>query len=617
MIGYSGIFNVNDEVLKENTCIKLQHIFSNYIFDHHSYRDSSLFLISSKVDSYSYFEDKKNNRIFFIFGRIDSLEELKKEIENNGDQSDYELLLKGYEKYGRNVFSKIIGAFSIFIFDKKNKVFLCAKDHVGMRPIFYTIVNETIFFSSEIKLIKNFVFSELKMNREMVASFILHTCGKSNQTFYENIFRVSSGSSLIFSKECLNEKKYHYFYLREKIKGEENTKKQLNNLLRKIISEISEGYNSISSKMSGGLDSSTISAHLFKTQRNKKIKIYSAIFTRLSKNDHKVVDEIEYMEAFEDFYNTKTTYINVNSEKDIDPFSFDLNDDQPSFIINRYFDESINSKISKTDAGVIFDGFDGDSIIGYGKFYLSDLGKAMQIRKLFKLKKQLEKNGFIKKTNIFRFFYTYLIKPNLPIWLFKFVEKVRGNDPEKNLSYMLIKKQAKKDFDLPSLRSHLKITNANNLNSRELHKKVLEWPVWEHILDANYIDSAKYGVLEAFPFMDKRLMQFSLDIDPSYKLSKGFTRYILREASSDILPRKIVERKNKSNLAPAINNFFARLKLKKDYLKLLTGNEAPLRGLIDEALVQKIYSRNLASDNVELYKLISLARWMNRNNFKW
>ena len=145
----------------------------------------------------------------------------------------------------------------------------------------------------------------------------------------------------------------------------------------------------------------------------------------------------------------------------------------------------------------------------------------------------------------------------------------------------------------------------------------MDWPIWEHILDSNFIDSARYGVLEAFPFLDKRIMQLSLDIHPKNKIANGYTREVLRQASFSILPKKITRRKNKSNLSPAINNFFRKLKSKKDYLNLLVAKESPLKGLINEKKIKQIYLRNRDSDNVDLYKIISLARWMKKNNFRW
>ena len=58
---------------------------------------------------------------------------------------------------------------------------------------------------------------------------------------------------------------------------------------------------------------------------------------------------------------------------------------------------------------------------------------------------------------------------------------------------------------------------------------VIEWPIWEQILEINFIDSNRFGVEEVFPFMDKEVIKTSLNIPSKYKLMRGHKRYILRD----------------------------------------------------------------------------------------
>ena len=82
--------------------------------------------------------------------------------------------------------------------------------------------------------------------------------------------------------------------------------------------------------------------------------------------------------------------------------------------------------------------------------------------------------------------------------------------------------------------------------------KVLKWPIWEQILEINFSDSNKFGVEEVFPFLDKTLMNVSLNTPARYKLMNGYKRFILRDAMRDFIPKEVFSRTNKSDLSPSI-----------------------------------------------------------------
>ena len=88
-------------------------------------------------------------------GQIYNTKELKKVLlEHNfkiNTHSDTEILLKSYIYYGKDVINHLNGIFAFAIFDNsKNEIFL-ARDHFGVKPLFYTVSNDTLIFASEIK----------------------------------------------------------------------------------------------------------------------------------------------------------------------------------------------------------------------------------------------------------------------------------------------------------------------------------------------------------------------------------------------------------------------------------------------------------------------------------
>ena len=100
---------------------------------------------------------KKNGNTYVITynGQIYNCNELRKELKNYGfefeSHSDTEVLLKSYVHWGYKVVNKLNGIFAFAIWDENKKELFLARDHFGVKPLFYTILNDTLIFASEIK----------------------------------------------------------------------------------------------------------------------------------------------------------------------------------------------------------------------------------------------------------------------------------------------------------------------------------------------------------------------------------------------------------------------------------------------------------------------------------
>ena len=103
---------------------------------------------------------------------------------NSIGYSDTEVLLKAYIEYGTNILKKLNGIFSFAIWnDKKNELIL-ARDHFGIKPLYYTIIDEEIVFSSEIKAILSFPHFDAKVDKTGIAELF----GIRTSTYTWNIY---------------------------------------------------------------------------------------------------------------------------------------------------------------------------------------------------------------------------------------------------------------------------------------------------------------------------------------------------------------------------------------------------------------------------------------------
>ena len=98
------------------------------------------------------FENDKYSLLFN--GMIYNYLEIKQILSNKyqfQSNSDTEVILAGLTIYGEKIFKMLRGMFSIVIYDKQKKELLCVRDHLGIKPLYYSIFNNTIFIASEIK----------------------------------------------------------------------------------------------------------------------------------------------------------------------------------------------------------------------------------------------------------------------------------------------------------------------------------------------------------------------------------------------------------------------------------------------------------------------------------
>jgi len=153
--------------------------------------------------------DRENLWLTFN-GEIYNYKEIRKELSIAGvkftSQCDTEVLLKAYEHWGSECLSRLNGQFAFAVFDKeKNKLF-AARDRIGVKPFYYTEVNSTLLFSSEIKslLVSNLVEKEpdyYALNNPTRYQI-------SPYTGFKDIFKLPPGHFLTFESEILKIERY-------------------------------------------------------------------------------------------------------------------------------------------------------------------------------------------------------------------------------------------------------------------------------------------------------------------------------------------------------------------------------------------------------------------------
>ena len=148
---------------------------------------------------------------FFITynGQIYNTKELRKILEENGftfeGHSDTEVLLNAYIYYGKDVVHHLNGIFAFAIWDSEKEELFMARDHFGVKPLFYTMQNNSFIFASEIKAIFQYPRVQKILDAQGISELLgigpAHTPGT---TIFDNIFELKPGHYAMFNRSGLH-----------------------------------------------------------------------------------------------------------------------------------------------------------------------------------------------------------------------------------------------------------------------------------------------------------------------------------------------------------------------------------------------------------------------------
>jgi asparagine synthase (glutamine-hydrolysing) len=225
------------------------------------------------------FMDHSGRYVMVFNGEIYNYIELKEELRNQYDfktESDTEVLLAAFIIYGKECLHKCNGMFAFAIWDTQDKKLFAARDRFGVKPFFYSIKNQTLYFSSEIKAIHAAGIPKLPNEEVWATYFAYGSYGMPDATFWEGIAQLPGGHFLEFNNcqsepvedlcntQCLAIHKWYHF--EEEVAKQpknltfEQAKEHYITLLKDSIhlrfrADVPVGFN-----ISGGLDSSVLLA---------------------------------------------------------------------------------------------------------------------------------------------------------------------------------------------------------------------------------------------------------------------------------------------------------------------------------------------------------------------
>ena len=562
MCGIAGYFGPIDKVpnnLSISSCLKQMKRrgpdSQNYIIK--KYNKKTLILLHSRLSiidpvkiSNQPMEDE--DAIISFNGEIYNYLELKKNlnIKKLATNSDTEVLLK-YLKIKKNIpKDDLDGMWSYAYFDKKKKNLFLSRDRFGEKPLYYKVEKDSIYFGSDINYIISLSKEKKIFNEEKIYSFLANgfkSLFLNNKTFLNGINALSPAH--VLKVDINNNLKLIKYWKNTKTIAEKKISyKEAVKTTKEIIStEFKKRFRSdfpIGCLLSGGIDSTAISAHSI--ENNKKLKYYSINSSNPNYNESPRIDVLCQK------YNLKTNYVKMSQlnnydflEKIIGETNFPLS--SISYLVYAH----LNKEIKNDKYRVLLSGLGGDEIFaGYYTHQMNFLISNLKNEKFNYYYKSWETH--VKP----------LIRSNILSNLDEYISLANSKNPSFH---------EKKEIEKYLSNKKLILVNKKIKFSKNFFRNGLDVDMFRDTLPPQLLSSDQismfFSIENRSPFLSHKLYEFVKSLPDDYLIRNGFGKSVLRDSLKNMIPDKILKFREKIGFYADLDLFFDRKsKLFRDML---------------------------------------------------
>lgn len=514
-------------------------------------------------------------------GEIFNYVELRDELKGLGytfeTESDTEVFLKAYHCWGVDCFNKFNGMWAAAIYDKNNDDIILTRDRFGIKPLYYSLVDDSLIFGSEIKFVSSF-FDKLEANEQMVHDYIEYGyISHTKHTFFKNINQLKTGHYAIYSKDGRKEEKYYApnkNNTNDKIDATKNTLSEAIKL--RMRSDVKVG-----SLLSGGMDSSSIVCSIHSQKIVKEFDTFT-----ISYAEKELDYEREYVEDIisQTGFKNHSVHLEPNVEM-LDKLTYIIESPYRSFTESAMYTIYDHIK-TNTDITVLLNGEGADELFsGYNAHYFYYLTTLLLKGSLVGFYKEY---GFIKK---------------------------RTQRTDKSMIREIVIALLK----TLNLAKYYKKSTFYNKKFKKYNKKYSEIPLKNEVMSNRFFSalpeylkyadkiSMNFSLEVRVPFLDYRLVDVANSFEEDDYIKEGTTKYTLREAVKNIVPKSVYERKDKKGFFTP-HELWLKTSLSEAIKKEL--NEIKTNGLFNFTKSEEIYNYyQKHGANQKIWRVYCLSRW--------
>ena len=491
--------------------------------------------------------------------RIDNRKELMAALDlgpSAHPPSDTALILASYLRWQEGAPGKIIGDFAFAVWDPRQGHLFCARDRMGVRPLYYLRRDDRFACASHPAPLLSLPGVSARRDEQRIACYLARICPEEEATFYEDVRRLPPGSSLLANARGVATRQYWspLDVRTNPSMDEREAVSTFRTLFAEAVRCRLQGVVAVGSTLSGGLDSSLITCQasaLIDRKAGGSLHTFSAIFPSLPPASLARIDERRYMEEVRRHCHPDAHDLMADR---LQPFAT-LTDDvrstgQPFFGPNMYIHNGMYESAARHGVKVFLDGTDGDSVVSYGFELFPHL---LLTGRWFALMREIAALKAVSGSRqaLARLLGGYAIKPVLAAAIERLgLGRIMPENRRADL-LSILHPDFKKRVDMPGLLArHRRRMRLPLADACANHRASLAQPFLPHILEIGAFLSARYAIEARYPFLDHRLVEFCLALPADRKLSQGWSRAVQRRAMMGLAPDAVVRRIFKADLSP-------------------------------------------------------------------
>ena len=535
--------------------------------------------------------------IAIIFnGEIYNYQELREDLVAKGynfkTHTDTEVILHGYEEYGEEgILAKLRGMFAFTIWDSKKEKLFGARDHFGIKPYYYALLDGDLLFGSEVKSFLKYPKFKKAVNEKALKHYLVFQYNPLEETFFKGVKKLRPGHYYIYENGKMEIKTYYNLTLDYK-------DMTFDEAVGKIEKEVEESvkYHKISdvevgSFLSGGVDSSYVVATALPD------KTFSVGF------DNKGFNETMYAKELSDSLGIK------NFAKLITPDEFfeginkvQYYSDEPHANLSSvplYF----LSKLAAEQVKVVLSGEGADELFAGYNEYADALPQRIYRKLPFSLRHKLylkykDRKHFRGQTIILK--YGQKVED-------RYIGPAEIMTDELANSLVTSKyKNAETSRDLTK-KYYDEVKNMDDVSKR-LYLDMKMWIVEDILLKADKMTMANSIELRV-PLLDKKMWELARTIPVKHKVHNEITKYAFRRAAKNKLPEDWAKRRKLGFVVP----FVLWIKEEK-YYKIVKEvfNKDFVSEFFDKDKINKLlddHFNGITNNGRKVYTIYTFLKW--------
>lgn len=559
-------------------------------------------------------------------GEVYNSPQLRRELEAKGyrfrSNGDTEVVLYLYQEYGPDCVRHLNGMFAIAIWDDARQQLFLARDHFGIKPLYYCYEGKRLAFASEIKALLQLPDLPRRIDFAALQQYLSFLWVPDPLTMFEGIYKLPAGHYAVFKDGALSLVQYwdlhfpdagHSFETSEAELAEELRERFSASVRAQMLSDVPLG-----AFLSAGLDSSSIVAAMA-SGSDQSVRTFTVAFPEKYRKGEVALDDTDVARRTAQNFGCDHTEILVEPDVvDLLP-KLVWHMDEPTAdpaIIAAYL---VNREARK-DVTVLLSGVGGDELFaGYRKYQAHRLAeqyrripapvrghiiepalaalpafRGTSIKSVVRLAKKMARSGSLPPQDRFIMDSVYLTEAQKQtLYSDAARSRINGGDPRgRHLDYFS------------------RVANADFLNQM----LYVDSKAFMVSLNLTYNDkmSMASSVEVRVPFLDWELAEWVAgNIPPELKLRRGTTKHILREAMRPVLPPEVLQQK-KAGFAAPIDYWLAN-DLREMVDDLLSENRIKNRGLFNFQAVRQLVDeqRKGREDwSHQIWQFLTLELWM-------